>query len=179
VAVRIRMKKMGRAHRPFYRVCAMDRHAPRDGRVLEELGVYDPSIADTNARAVLDKERIDYWLSVGAQPSDKMSVLIKKYGTDGTHLEQQQAALQKLAEPRIMPDPGAPASLPKKKEVAATAGSSKSDSSGSQKGGSQKGAPSEQAGADGAEAKQESSSSEPGTSGAKEKAEVVEAGAEE
>jgi len=107
---------MGRAHRPFYRVCVMDKHTPRDGRVLEELGTYDTSVADTDARAVLKAERIDYWLSVGAQPSGNVAVLIKKYGTSGTHLEQQQAALQKLAEPKSVPDPGAPASLPKKKE---------------------------------------------------------------
>ncbi|MEC8473963.1 MAG: 30S ribosomal protein S16, partial [Planctomycetota bacterium] len=42
MAVRIRLKKMGRTHRPFYRVCAMDQRSPRDGRVIEELGTYDP-----------------------------------------------------------------------------------------------------------------------------------------
>ena len=172
MAVRIRLKKMGRTHRPFYRVCAMDRHAPRDGRALEELGIYDPSIAHTDARAVLNKERIDYWLSVGAQPSDKMSVLIKKYGTDGTHLEQQQAALLKLAEPRVLPDPGSPASLPKKQEVAATDGASKSKSSGSQES-----APSVKSSSDGADAKQDAGESETGTSGSEEKAKAVEAGA--
>ena len=116
VAVRLRMKKMGRTHRPFYRVCAFDHHAPRDGRPIEELGTYDTSIADTDARAKLNNERIDYWLSVGAQPSDKVAVLIKKYGTNGTHLEQQAAALEKLAGPKVIPDPGAPASMPKPKE---------------------------------------------------------------
>ena len=116
MAVRIRLKKMGRAHRPFYRVCAFDHHAPRDGRALEELGTYDTSLHDTDARAVLNAERIDYWLSVGAQPTEKVAVLIKKYGKDGTHLEQQKAALEKLAAPRVIPEPGAPASLPKKPE---------------------------------------------------------------
>lgn len=116
VAVRIRMKKMGRAHRPFYRVCAFDRHAPRDGRPIEELGTYDTSIADTDARAVLINDRIDYWLSVGAQPSEKVAVLIKKYGSAGTHLEQQKVALDRLAAPKTVPEPGAPASLPKKPE---------------------------------------------------------------
>ena len=72
MAVRIRMKKMGRTHRPFYRICATDQHAPRDGRVLEELGTYDTSVADTDARAILKTDRIDYWLSVGAQPSEKI-----------------------------------------------------------------------------------------------------------
>jgi len=116
VSVRIRMKKMGRSHRPYFRVCAIDKRSPRDGRVLEELGTYDPSVADTDARAVLKSDRIDHWLSVGAQPSEKVAVLIKKYGTNGTHKAQQDAALEKLAQPRIVPAPGAPASLPKKKE---------------------------------------------------------------
>jgi len=72
VAVRIRMKQMGRRHRPFYRVCVSDGRAPRDGRVIEEVGYYDPMVNETDARAVLNGERIDYWLSVGAQPSEKV-----------------------------------------------------------------------------------------------------------
>ena len=116
MSVRIRMKKMGRTHRPFYRICAVDKRAPRDGRVLEELGTYDTSVADTDARAVLNKERVDYWLGVGAQPSEKCAVLIKKYGTNGTHASQQEAALEKLAQPRVVPDPGKPASMPKQPE---------------------------------------------------------------
>jgi len=116
VAVRLRMKKMGRTHRPFYRVCAFDHHTPRDGRPIEELGTYDTSVPDTDARVILNNERIDYWLSVGAQPTEKVAVLIKKYGSNGTHLEQRTAALERLAGPKAIPDPGAPASLPKKPE---------------------------------------------------------------
>jgi small subunit ribosomal protein S16 len=115
VAVRIRMKKMGRTHRAFFRVCAFDQNAPRDGKALEELGTYDPSVPDSDARAVLNGERVAYWLSVGAQPSEKVAVLIKKYGKDGTHLGKQQEALAKLSAPKSVPDPGAPASKPKKK----------------------------------------------------------------
>ena len=92
------MKKMGRKHRPFYRICAMDIRVPRDGRVLEELGTYDPMVPETDARAILNSERIKYWLSVGAQPSDKVSVLIKKYGAEGTHVEAQRLALARLAQ---------------------------------------------------------------------------------
>lgn len=105
MAVRIRMKKFGRRHRPFYRICAMDRHRPRNGKVLEELGTYDPMIADVDARALLNGKRISYWLSVGAQPSDKVKVLIKKYGTEGTHLERQKTAIERLAQLRQIPDP--------------------------------------------------------------------------
>ena len=97
MAVRIRLKKMGRKHKPFFRVCATDARTPRDGRVIEELGYYDPMVRDTDARAILNGERIDYWLGVGAQPSDKVAVLIKKYGSNGTHLEQQKAALEQIS----------------------------------------------------------------------------------
>jgi len=105
VSVRIRMKKFGRRHRPFFRICAIDQRAPRNGRVLEELGTYDPMVAETDARAKLDGERVRYWLGVGAQPSDKVGVLIKKYGPDGTHLKQQAEALQRLAVARRRPEP--------------------------------------------------------------------------
>src|SRR6185295_19455550 len=110
------MKKMGRSHQAFFRICAFDRRAPRDGRVLEELGTYDPRVPETDARAILKKERVDYWLGVGALPSEKVKVLIKKYGTNGTHVDAQKAALEKLAQPKGVPDPGAPASLPKPKK---------------------------------------------------------------
>jgi small subunit ribosomal protein S16 len=95
MSVRIRMKKMGRPHRPFFRVCAMDIRSPRDGKVIEELGYYDPMVRDVDARAILKGDRIAYWLSVGAQPSDKVKVLIRKYGQNGTHLAAQQSALEK------------------------------------------------------------------------------------
>lgn len=119
MSVRIRMKKFGRKHRPYFRICAMDIRRPRDGRVLEELGTYDPMIPDTDARAVLNGERITHWLSVGAQPSDKVRVLIKKYGEKGTHTAAQQAALDRLAQSRRRPEPPAP--MPKTPEPAATA----------------------------------------------------------
>jgi small subunit ribosomal protein S16 len=99
------MKKMGRRHRPFYRICAMDGRQARDGRVLEELGTYDPMIPETDARAVFDGERVQYWLSVGAQPSEKCKALIKKYGVGGTHVEQQREALDRLAQSRRRPEP--------------------------------------------------------------------------
>jgi len=120
VSVRIRMKKMGRTHRPFFRICAVDRRRPRGGKVLEELGTYDPMVLEVDARAILNGQRIQYWLSVGAEPSEKVRVLIKKYGADGTHLEKQKAVLEKLAQPRAIPEPGKPASLPKQEEPPAT-----------------------------------------------------------
>src|SRR5713101_5752675 len=73
------MKMMGRKHRPYFRIVAIDSRQPRDGRILEELGSYDPYIHDTNSRVVLRPDRIKHWLSVGALPSEKVAVLFKKY----------------------------------------------------------------------------------------------------
>jgi len=100
VAVKIRLKKLGRTHRPFFRVCAMDARSPRNGRVIEELGTYDPMVPHTDARAILNGERIAHWMSVGAQPTPKVGTLIKKYGKDGTHLEAQAEAIAQLSERR-------------------------------------------------------------------------------
>jgi small subunit ribosomal protein S16 len=109
------MKQFGRRHRPFFRVCVTDGRNPRDGRVLEEVGHYDPMVPETDARTVLNGERIDYWLGVGAQPSDKVAVLIKKYGSNGTHLDEQRAAAERLAIKRRRP--GVPTDLPKMEKV--------------------------------------------------------------
>jgi small subunit ribosomal protein S16 len=107
VAVHIRMKRLGRTGRPFYRVCALDARVQRDGKVIEELGYYDPMVKDTDARAILNGERIEYWLGVGAKPSEKVRVLIKKYGKNGTHLEKQKAALERIAASRPRPSAAA------------------------------------------------------------------------
>ncbi len=117
MAVRIRMKKMGRHKRAFFRMCAIDSRSPRDGKVIEELGIYDPAVKDTDCRAVLKGERIAYWLSVGAQPSENCAVLIKKYGQNGTHLEKQKAALEKAKSTR--PQAPAPYIPPPKAEAPA------------------------------------------------------------
>ena len=80
----LRLKRMGRRHRPFYRLNAMDKRAPRDGRVLEELGWFDPIGKDESTQLNLKAERIKYWLSVGAQPSDTVRSLLKKSDIDPT-----------------------------------------------------------------------------------------------
>ncbi len=123
MAVRIRLKKFGRKHRPYFRICATDVRKPRDGRVLEELGSYDPMVLDTDARVTLNHERVSYWLSVGAQPSDSAAVLIKKYGPNGTHLEQMKAATErlKLSRQHMTPAPAAPVTQPKSKKGPAPA----------------------------------------------------------
>jgi small subunit ribosomal protein S16 len=112
VAVVIRMKKMGRKHRAFFRICATDKRSPRDGRIIEAIGTYDPSVPETDARCTLDHGRVQHWLSVGALPSDNVRVLIKKYGPNGTHLKEMEQARARLSLPKVLPDPGPPAFLP-------------------------------------------------------------------
>ena len=115
MAVAIRMKRIGRKNRAYYRICATDKRSPRDGRVIEVIGTYDPSIPDTDARCALDGARLQHWLSVGAQPSPTVRVLIKKYGPAGTRLKEMEAARAKVALPRVIPDPGPPAFVPEVK----------------------------------------------------------------
>jgi small subunit ribosomal protein S16 len=73
------MKMLGRKHRPYFRIVAIDSRQPRDGRIIEELGSYDPMIKNTDERVKLKPDRIKYWMSVGAKPSEKVSVFLRKY----------------------------------------------------------------------------------------------------
>jgi small subunit ribosomal protein S16 len=79
----LRLKRGGRTHRPHYRLNAMDKRAPRDGRVIEELGWYDP-VAPEDKQLSIKVDRVDYWLSVGAQPSRTVASLLKRVGCDPT-----------------------------------------------------------------------------------------------
>src|SRR5439155_27195953 len=118
----IGMKKMGRKHQPFFRMVAIDSRAPRDGKTIEELGHYDPLVKDTDARAILNGERIAYWISVGALPSENCQVLIKKYGQNGTRVAEQQAALERIKTTRPQaPAPYVPPPKPPQPEPAAEA----------------------------------------------------------
>jgi small subunit ribosomal protein S16 len=96
VAVRIRMKQMGRAHRHYYRIVAIDHRQPRDGKVIEELGVYDPHMTDKEARVKLRPSRIKYWQGVGAIASDQCQVIFNKFMKKWEEIEAQEAA--KVAE---------------------------------------------------------------------------------
>src|SRR5262252_8515083 len=82
------MKQMGRKHRHYYRIVAIDARQPRDGRIIEELGSYDPMVKNTDDRVRLRPDRIKYWLSVGALPSEKVAVFLRKYMKK---FEEQQA----------------------------------------------------------------------------------------
>lgn len=83
MAVKLRLKRMGRTNRPFYRLSAMESRSPRDGRVLEELGIYDPANRNPDAQVKLNAERIKHWLSLGAVPTDTVSDLLKKHRISG------------------------------------------------------------------------------------------------
>ncbi len=76
--VRIRMARHGRPHRPFYRINAVDARVKRNGSVIEELGWYDPMTSDATKKLQLHEERIKYWLSKGAQPSDTVRDFLAK-----------------------------------------------------------------------------------------------------
>jgi len=78
VAVKIRLKRMGKIHAPFYRVVIMNSRTKRDGRAIEEIGKYHP----THEPSVIeiDSERVQYWLGVGAQPTEQVAALLKITG---------------------------------------------------------------------------------------------------
>jgi small subunit ribosomal protein S16 len=90
--VRLRLKRMGRRHRPFYRLNAIDSRSPRDGRVIEPLGWYDPIEKDEAKVMSLNEDRIRYWLSVGAQPSETVRTLLRKSGIDPTPGQKYEPA---------------------------------------------------------------------------------------
>ena len=77
----LRLKRVGRRHRPFYRINVMDKRSPRDGRSIEQLGTYDP-VAPEDRQVKVNVERADYWLSVGAQPSATVASLLKRVGCE-------------------------------------------------------------------------------------------------
>lgn len=76
--VKLRLKRMGRRNRAFFRLCAFDAREERDGRSIEQLGTYDPMAKDEEKKIVLKKDRIEYWLSVGAQPTETVASILKK-----------------------------------------------------------------------------------------------------
>ena len=80
MAVKIRLKRMGRKNKPFYRIVVADSRAMRDGRNVEILGHYDPVLKKPEKNWKVNVERAAYWLSVGAQPSETVASMLKKEG---------------------------------------------------------------------------------------------------
>ena len=81
MSVRIRLSRGGSKKRPFYKVVAADQRAPRDGRFIERLGSYNPMLPKEHAdRFVVDVERVKYWLSKGAQPTERLEKMLSALG---------------------------------------------------------------------------------------------------
>ncbi len=78
MAVKIRLRRMGAKKRPFYRIVVADSRAPRDGRIIEEIGYYNPISQPKEVK--IDGEKATKWLSNGAQPTDTVRALFKKNG---------------------------------------------------------------------------------------------------
>lgn len=78
MAVKIRLQRGGATHAPYYRVVVTDIRSRRDGRFVEKVGYYDPKNKDETKQLKLELERVDYWLGVGAKPSDTVRSLIKQ-----------------------------------------------------------------------------------------------------
>jgi len=101
VAVKIRLKRMGKIHAPFYRIVIADSRKKRDGRVIEEIGKYhpteNPSLIDVNS------ERAQYWLSVGAQPTEQVMAILKLTGDWGT-FKGEKGAKNTVQQPEPKPE---------------------------------------------------------------------------
>ncbi len=82
MAVKLRLTRFGRLNHPTYRVCATESRFKRDGRVIETLGFYLPKHCRVDEQVSLNAERIAYWLSVGAQPSETVASMIKRAGIE-------------------------------------------------------------------------------------------------
>ncbi len=116
MAVKLRLKRMGRSNHPFYRLNAIDSRSPRDGRVIEELGYYDPRSKDQAKQFVAQIDRCKHWLDVGAVPSETVSSLLKKSG-----LEHKQLRLPKPGKPKVVPAAPGEATAAKTETAPATA----------------------------------------------------------
>lgn len=98
MAVKIRLKRMGKIRTPFYRVVVMDSRTKRDGRAIEEIGKYhpteEPSLID------IDSERAQYWLAQGAQPTEAVAALLRVTGDWQKHTGEPGGGDLKVAEPK-------------------------------------------------------------------------------
>ena len=98
MAVKLRLKRMGRKNAPVYRLNAVDSRSPRDGRVIEELGFYNPREKDKTKQFTAQLDKCRLWLDKGAIPSETVSSLLKKSG-----VEHKQLKLPKPGKPKAAP----------------------------------------------------------------------------
>jgi small subunit ribosomal protein S16 len=99
--VRLRLQRLGRRNRPFYRLNAIEKRNRRNGKVLEQLGWYDPVASDPEKQLSLDGERIAHWLSVGALPSETVADLLAKNDLLPEKLKAQWEADRTTARNRV------------------------------------------------------------------------------
>ncbi|MEJ6393660.1 30S ribosomal protein S16 [Gymnodinialimonas sp. 2305UL16-5] len=96
MAIKLRLARGGSKKRPFYRIVAADSRMPRDGRFIEKLGTYNPLLPkDSEERVKMDMERVQHWLSQGAQPTDRVSRFLEAAGV----IEKKERANMKKAVP--------------------------------------------------------------------------------
>jgi small subunit ribosomal protein S16 len=114
MAVAIRLRREGALNRPYFKVVVTDSRSPRDGKFIEIVGTYDPKKAGQNSTLKLD--RIEHWISKGAQPSDTVRSLIKKTKNPEAAAKKDAAAAAKKAALAAKP---APAPAPVETEPAA------------------------------------------------------------
>lgn len=93
--VKLRLKRAGKKRKPFYKVVAADARSPRDGRVIEEIGTYDPNISPVKVNFKVT--RVEYWMKNGAQPTDKVYSLMKSEGiVYKLHLERKKKTAEEI-----------------------------------------------------------------------------------
>jgi len=97
MSVSIRLRREGAKNRPYYKVVVADSRSPRDGKFIEIIGTYDPKIPSHNSS--LNVERVEYWISKGAQPSDTVRSLIKKNKKQAATAEAPSPPEQATSEP--------------------------------------------------------------------------------
>ncbi|MDH7598633.1 MAG: 30S ribosomal protein S16 [Sedimentisphaerales bacterium] len=95
MAVKIRLTRHGRRHRPLFRINAVEARTPRDGKILEMLGHYDPIEKDKSKQIVLNTERVKYWLDKGAIPTETVAHLLARCGIKTKFAEQKKARRQR------------------------------------------------------------------------------------
>ena len=100
--VKIRLRRFGKRNTPVYRVVVADGRSPRDGRIIEEIGTYDPLLKHNNFTLNLD--RVDYWLGVGAQPSDTVASFIRK-ARKGPEEEVTEEPVAEAVDAPVEPEP--------------------------------------------------------------------------
>ncbi len=110
MAVSIRLRREGTKNRPYYKVVVADRRSPRDGKFIEIIGAYDPKKPGHNS--TLNIDRVEYWISKGAQPSDTVRSLIKKNKKATTTAEPAAKAEPKEQEQQSDHEPSSPPAPP-------------------------------------------------------------------